>query len=80
LAKPASDAHYPLRRRPSKGGSIAGPAEAVHQPICWQRDAKGIGHVQTNRPQVYHDATVGEHDPLDAMRLRVIEPNNITSP
>jgi hypothetical protein len=39
-----------------------------------------VGNVETNRTQLNHDATVDEHNPLDAMRLRVVEPNNITSP
>jgi hypothetical protein len=36
--------------------------------------------VETNRAQLNNDATVDERNPLDAMRLRVVEPNNITSP
>jgi hypothetical protein len=65
--------------RPASG-SIPDPPEAIHQPIHRKRDTKRIGNIKTNRPQFNHDATVGEHDPLDAMRLRVIEPNHITSP
>jgi hypothetical protein len=44
------------------------------------RLANGIGNVETNRTQLNHNATVDEHNPLDTMRLRVVEPNNITSP
>jgi hypothetical protein len=33
---------------------------------------------ETNRPQLNDDATVDERNPLDAMRLPVVEPNNIT--
>jgi hypothetical protein len=39
-----------------------------------------VGNVETNRTQLNHDATVDEHNPLDTMRLRILEPNNITSP
>jgi hypothetical protein len=45
-----------------------------------QRDPHRVRNVETNRTQLNHDATVDEHNPLDTMRLRVVEPNNITSP
>ena len=68
-----------LRRRPSKGGLIAGPAEALYQPIRRQRDANRVGNVETHRTQLHHHATIDEHNPVDTMRVRVIEPHNITS-
>jgi hypothetical protein len=61
-------------------GSIRGGAEALYQPIPRQRNANRVGNVETNRTQLNHDATVDEHNPSDTMRLRVVEPNNITSP
>jgi hypothetical protein len=60
--------------------SVPGAAEALYQPIQWQRDANRASNIETNRTQFYHDATVDEHNPLDAMRLRVIEPHHITNP
>jgi hypothetical protein len=39
-------------------------------------DANRVGNVETNRTQLNHDATVDEHNPLDTMRLRVIEPQH----
>jgi hypothetical protein len=63
----------------SPRSSIPGPAEWLYQPIHRQRDANCVGNVETNRTQLNHDATVDEHNPLDTMRLRVVEPNNITS-
>jgi len=60
-------------------GSIRGRAEATYQPVPWQRDPNRVGDVETSRAQLNDDATVDERDPLDAMRLRVIQPNNITS-
>jgi hypothetical protein len=65
--------------RSPAGRSIPGAAEALYQPIHWQRDANRVGNVETNRAQLNHDATIDEHNPLDTMRLQVIEPNNITS-
>jgi hypothetical protein len=55
-------------------------AEATHQPVLRQRDQNRVGDVETNRAQLNDDAAVDERNPLDAMRLRVVEPNNITSP
>jgi hypothetical protein len=43
-----------------------------------QPDQNRVWDVETNRPQLNDDATVDERNPLDAMRLRVVEPNNIT--
>jgi hypothetical protein len=60
--------------------SIRGPAEATYQPVLWQRDPNRVGDVEANRAQLKNDATVDERNPLDPMCLRVIEPNNITSP
>jgi hypothetical protein len=59
---------------------IRGRAEATYQPVPRQRDPNRVGDVETNRAQLNDDATVDERNPLDAMRLRVVEPNNITSP
>jgi hypothetical protein len=39
-----------------------------------------LQRVETHRPQLDHDATVDKHGPLHTMRLRVVKPNNITSP
>jgi hypothetical protein len=64
----------------SPSGSIPGRAKALYQPIHGQRDANRVGNVETNRTQLNHDTTVDEHNPLDTMRLRILEPNNITSP
>ena len=61
-------------------GSLCGRAEATYEPVPGQRDPNRVGDVETNRPQLNDDATVDERNPLDAMRLRVVEPNNITSP
>jgi hypothetical protein len=63
----------------SPRGSLPCPAEALYQPIYRQPDANCVGNVETNRTPLNQDATVDEHNPLDTMRLRVIEPNNITS-
>jgi hypothetical protein len=38
------------------------------------------GNVETNRTQRNPDATVDEHNPVHALRFRVLEPNDITSP
>jgi hypothetical protein len=37
-------------------------------------------NVETNRTQLNHNATVDDDNPLDTMRLRVVEPNNTPSP
>jgi hypothetical protein len=42
--------------------------------------ANRVGNVETNRTWLNNDKPVDEHNPLDTMRLRVVEPNNITSP
>jgi hypothetical protein len=65
-------------RRPSR--TTRGRAKAPYQPIQPQRDANRVGNVETNRTQLNHDQPVDEHNPLDTMRLWVVEPNNITSP
>jgi hypothetical protein len=59
---------------------IHGRAQALNQPIHWQRDANRVGNVETNRTQLNHNKPGGELNPLDTMRLRVVEPNDITSP
>jgi hypothetical protein len=55
-----------------------------HRPSRAKPSARRRRHAahchQTNRTQLNHAATVDEHNPLDTMRLRVVEPNNITSP
>jgi hypothetical protein len=63
-----------------QAASIHGRAKALNQPIHRQRDANRVGNVETNRTQLNHNQPVGELNPLDTMRLRVVEPNNITSP
>ena len=63
----------------SPRSSIHGPAESLDQPIHRQRNANCVGNIETNRTQLHHDATVAEYNPLDTMRLRIVEPNNITS-
>jgi hypothetical protein len=64
----------------SATGSLCDRAETNQQPIHRQRDANRVGNVETHRAQLDHDATVGKHGPLHTMRLRVVKPNNITSP
>ena len=66
--------------RDASSGSLRGRAEASYEPVLGQRDPNRVGDVETNRAQLNDDATVDERNPLDAMRLRVVEPNNITSP
>jgi hypothetical protein len=66
--------------RDASPGSVCGRAEATYEPVLGQRDPNRVGDVETNRPQLNDDATVDERNPLDAMRLRVVEPNSITSP
>lgn len=61
-------------------GSLRGRAEALYQPIPRQRNANSVANVETNRTQLNHNATVDDDNPLDTMRLRVVEPNNIPSP
>jgi hypothetical protein len=80
LSSPSSPPTTQVREIRSPGGSVCGRAEAIYAPIHRQRDANRVGNIETNRPQLNHDATLDEHNPLDAMRLRVVEPNNITSP
>jgi hypothetical protein len=64
----------------SATGSLCDRAEANHQPVHRQCDANSVGNVETYGPQLDHDATVDKHGPLHTMRLRVVKPNNITSP
>jgi hypothetical protein len=64
----------------SATGSLCDRAETNHQPIHRQRDPNRVGNVETHRPQLDHDATVDKHGSLHTMRLRVVKPNNITSP
>jgi hypothetical protein len=61
-------------------GSIRGGAEALYPTIPRKRNANRVRNVETNRTQLNHNATVDDHDPLNPMRLRVIEPNNIINP
>jgi hypothetical protein len=39
-------------------GSLRGRAEATYQPVIGQRDANGLRHLETNRPQLQHDPAV----------------------
>ena len=66
--------------RDAWAGSVRCRAEATYEPVLRQRDPNRVGDVETNRAQLNDDATVDERNPLDAMRLRAVEPNNITSP
>jgi hypothetical protein len=77
---------FDLHRQPAThlsgplGGSVRGRAEALYQPILRQRDANRVGNIETNGPQLHHGTTIDKHHPLDTMRLRIVEANNITSP
>lgn len=64
---------------PGPGGSIGRRAEAIYHRIRRQRDACRAGNFKTNRPQLKHHAILDDDNPLHTMRLRVANPNNITS-
>jgi hypothetical protein len=56
-----------------------GRPEAIYDGIRRQRDPTRIGNCETNRPRVNHDLVLDDHEAFDAMRLRVIEPNDIAN-
>jgi hypothetical protein len=76
----APQASAGAQARDASPGSIRGRTEATYEPVPRQRDPNRVGDVETNRAQLNDDATLDERNPLDAMRLRVVDPNNITRP
>src|SRR5262245_41624773 len=74
-----------LKDRPARTPAAVGPprslrgrAEATYQPVIAQRDANGLRHLETNRPQLQHDPAVDMHRALYPLRLRVVESHHIT--
>jgi hypothetical protein len=60
--------------------SIGGCAKAGYEPVLRQRNPRGVGDREPNWPQFGHDARVDVLDPLNTMRLRVVQPNDVPSP
>jgi hypothetical protein len=59
-------------------GSIRGRAEATYEAVLRQRDANSLRNLETNRPQLQHDAAADTHRALYLVRLGVVESNNVT--